>query len=1448
MKKIISLFLSIVLLFGIGAETFAAVSETPAETYVTVDCTDKVDISYEIIEQQSNSFTAEISIKNKSDEPISGWQLSFKGNFGISSIQNANNLSSKNEFRIESNASDQPIAKGETKKFEFRGVIAPGETPVLSDFVLMSVVSNSNDEQVHMILCFGGYIEGEKSLEIYWYSTDEGEVSLYENTDDGGWDKLAELTDEKSYKHKIGEDFLEKQIKAVQETADGTLESDPFIVARKNGEIVCEWLDSDDDGLADFAEKTLGTDPENPDTDGDGLTDYEELYITGTDPLKSDTNGNGVNDADDDLDGDGLSNKKEISLGTSPISADTDEDGLSDSDEINKHKTDPLKTDSDGDGLNDGEEIAIGLNPNKPETFGMPDSEYKVKQTISADSEAMSRVNTEESPYELSLEISATGNASTRLSANDSAYSAVTESDARLGGAVELRYLGEVDKVKLTYKIADEYIPNSSEISEKSLDFQGIKRYNIFRYFEEINMLLPVATEVDEESNTLFAETDELGTYCVLDMEVLMRNFGIEPEEIVTETVTRQMYSAAPAAVNDTSKSDKYFVTFIIDVRKGAFTSEQLSTILNEINKFVANSYLEQRDTTIRIVSQDATNFRTVKHITIGDYQTPNELFSGIINVGILAATSQDSLLGGVCVITDALSDAVENYDKSAQNFVFDIYNQQNAVFEQGVADELCKNAKKNGVNISIISRSSNKLAGFQKQLIDYTDGIEHTKSFDFVKEVYEHVYKEEYVPKELMLVFLSTGFQYVVLDSKLYPDGKNPNRKNSDTDKDGITDWNEVRNDLLKRDSDGNYTLPTIGDCINSLGNVPFYVENAFKAAGELEDYVKADVFSQILDFQILPIKSDPTSADGDEDGIDDAEEKKLGTSPLNCDTDGDGLWDGDECYIGTNPLFVDTDGDGLSDGFEVELWFDPLNPNPDGDKYDDYQECRNGTNPYVYDYTKAEEYEEFLKGVGLGAWNGTADNIPQLLGQIAGSFVPFVADARDYFANVFKNRDTFAALLNLGGFLADLATCGADIATDAAKAAPKLGMFISKNPDDASKITEAITQTSKQLSKDDGALSPLVKNFDAKTISNIEKSLKSTKNITRANYSKLLGILETAGKNVDSSKSILSTLNSVDAMRVTGLVNKYGNNVTSIISAGGYKNIRLTTKVIELYGKNTDKLAVVSKGVSLCGDDSVTLNGLLKTLTNHSETMIKALGRCDSIKGVKDYVELVNYFGDNANNIIDRYQAKSFEGLKEALDLKGDAISFVQSKDDPGVYKVITNKVYVNNPTISVPDSMKAELKEIDEMTLGSLEKGKRYTQFYSNLLTRDYSARNVDSRYQEDYNKLVDAVADARKHFASKMPNTNKTIGVSCEFYTGITGEHSAVNNRSVINCAEIWNAREAILNGTKFEDIDLTTYHLKPGESKDEGKYDIGDVFKPCKNCQVTFKQILGKLGG
>lgn len=67
--------------------------------------------------------------------------------------------------------------------------------------------------------------------------------------------------------------------------------------------------DSDGDGVSDADELTNGTDPNNPDSDGDGLSDGEELTL-GTDPLNPDSDG------DDQLDG------SEVITGSDPTTAD----------------------------------------------------------------------------------------------------------------------------------------------------------------------------------------------------------------------------------------------------------------------------------------------------------------------------------------------------------------------------------------------------------------------------------------------------------------------------------------------------------------------------------------------------------------------------------------------------------------------------------------------------------------------------------------------------------------------------------------------------------------------------------------------------------------------------------------------------------------------------------------------------------------------------------------------------------------------------------------------------------------------------------------------------------------------------------------------------------------------------------------------------------------------
>lgn len=64
-----------------------------------------------------------------------------------------------------------------------------------------------------------------------------------------------------------------------------------------------------------------------------------------------------------DADKDGLPDQRENELKTNPRLADTDGDKLSDYDEVEIYRTDPLKQDTDGDGFPDGEEVQTGNNP-----------------------------------------------------------------------------------------------------------------------------------------------------------------------------------------------------------------------------------------------------------------------------------------------------------------------------------------------------------------------------------------------------------------------------------------------------------------------------------------------------------------------------------------------------------------------------------------------------------------------------------------------------------------------------------------------------------------------------------------------------------------------------------------------------------------------------------------------------------------------------------------------------------------------------------------------------------------------------------------------------------------------------------------------------------------------------------------------------------------------------
>jgi hypothetical protein len=109
------------------------------------------------------------------------------------------------------------------------------------------------------------------------------------------------------------------------------------------------------------------------DLDGDGIPDELEPSL-GLNPTKLDSNNNGKADGAEDFDGDGLANAGEIRAGTDPRVADTNGNGIpdgqedSDADGLTDQQeylagTDPRNRDTDGDGWIDEVEVSAGSNP-----------------------------------------------------------------------------------------------------------------------------------------------------------------------------------------------------------------------------------------------------------------------------------------------------------------------------------------------------------------------------------------------------------------------------------------------------------------------------------------------------------------------------------------------------------------------------------------------------------------------------------------------------------------------------------------------------------------------------------------------------------------------------------------------------------------------------------------------------------------------------------------------------------------------------------------------------------------------------------------------------------------------------------------------------------------------------------------------------------------------------
>jgi hypothetical protein len=818
------------------------------------------------------------------------------------------------------------------------------------------------------------------------------------------------------------------------------------------------------------------------DTDGDGLSDAEEQFgwtvvvrlangeitrrVVTSDPLLKDTNGDGVDDDEKkrygldprsvDTDGDWLSDHDELNLWYSdPTVQDTDGDGLIDGLEVNTFGTSPIFADTDGDGLRDGYEV-VTANRN-PRIADLPQPQIRIG-TVDLVLDVRFETQTQQGQNAVdskSRAVTLQQDERTAVSTTDTKTNEwFFKAGAKVGFEISVgfedpgsKYSGEFSTEggasgSSTFQVSRESARASSRAYGDTLSTEKSfsRSETLTRRVEGAE--IAVLVDIENLSNIAFEMAD-------IEITALIRD-GRDPR-ILTPIAT--LFPADPGlrinlgALDTTARGPFRFVS------RNAFPAriEDLMRNPRGIVFKVANFNIRDEEGRNFAFGEQETNDRTSPIVLDFGVQQDSlgSSFGGAVERYRVATNSSfaDGRATGITV-AHALEEIIglthyhEATDATATLTPGQIRNSYSTFTIDGVvALYRIRDVRPTmtAAAIAAAPKASRPKTLWVALLEDGIDGTivirdyvlqpERGVTLAFVQDVdgdgvparvelYYGSDDEKGDSDDDKVVLSATGRKsdnfeiytgwYVTIhtglgsvqESLTYRVFSSPSRK--DTDGDGLTDWEE-QNGCLDRLAPFQECDPGTGFGINVVTgarvNAPTDPTNPDTDGDRIPDY------DEVFGYQVRPIFS-PQAV--------------VKTDPTRVDTDRDGVADGDELVFGGNPAlfdvdaFTDSDGDGLLDKEETNGWSvtyykvstvpgvrgvavtcapgdaanwsdcatepvsDPLRIDTDGDGLTDAEERALGTHPNLWDTDGdgISDYDEVKGTVKTNPLDADTDN----------------------------------------------------------------------------------------------------------------------------------------------------------------------------------------------------------------------------------------------------------------------------------------------------------------------------------------------------------------------------------------------------------------------------------------------------------------------------------------